>query len=56
MLRQLPIITLKQIEDHFARGEQSLTLSKFEWREIQALIEPAIATGTQLSEARRETH
>jgi hypothetical protein len=54
MLRQLPIITLKQIEDHFARGEQSL--SKFEWHEIQALIEPAMATGAQLSEARRETH
>ena len=53
MDRQQPILSLRSLRDAFAKSDK-VTLSKFEFMAILEEVEPAMATGSQVSELKRE--
>ncbi len=53
-MRQVPILSLRTVREHFEKSDEPLLLSKFEFMAILEEVEPAMATGGELSEARRE--
>lgn len=46
--------TIKEVENHFATGADTVTLSKSEWDDIMEICRTYFATGTQLRKAERE--
>ncbi len=53
MEREKPILSLLALRDAFQKSD-NVTLSKFEFDAIMEVIEPAIATGTEVSALKRE--
>jgi len=51
--RQHPILSLKELREAFEKSD-AVTLSRFEFMAIMEVIEPAMATGTELSALKRE--
>jgi len=46
--------TIKEVENHFAAGAESVTLQKKEWNAIMEICRGYFATGTQLRKTERE--
>jgi hypothetical protein len=46
--------TIKEVEDHFAGGAESVTLTRAEWLSIQEISRGYFANGIEVSHARAE--
>ena len=53
MSRQHPTISLRAVRERFAKSNEPLLLSKFEFTAILEEVEPAMASGSQFSELKR---
>ena len=49
-----PLVTAKQIEDHFATGAESVTLTRYEWETIQETARGYMANLMQVRNAEKE--
>jgi predicted Fe-S protein YdhL (DUF1289 family) len=54
MHRQHPILSLRAVREHFDKSDEPLLLSKFEFTAILEEVEPAMATGSEVSALKRE--